>query len=87
MKTIVYEGPENENETSDYLVVEGKRLPLGLPVKVDDDVAKAAQDVEGHKVSEATGAKAKDALEAQDTAPDTNPTDDEAPAPAAGAEQ
>lgn len=50
MKNVTYEGPENELETSDYLVVEGVRLPRGHEVKVQDDVAKAAAEVEGHNV-------------------------------------
>lgn len=92
-KTIKYVGPEDELESSDYLVVGGFVLPRGKAVTVSDEVAKAAADFEGHEVKNVTGDEAKDAPAAQPTVvnpdePDENaePAKPNAAAPGAGNE-
>jgi hypothetical protein len=50
LKEATYTGPENELEPSDYLVVNGVRLPRDTPVLVDAETAKLAEEVEGHTV-------------------------------------
>lgn len=82
-KTIKYVGPKDETELSDYLVVEGFRLPKGAPVVVPESVAKEALANEDHEVVEAKGDEAKDAPDAQHTT-GVVPVDEEPEAPSAG---
>lgn len=60
MPKVTYKGASRRGETSDYLVVKGKRYDYDVEVEVSAEDAKALQDIEGHKFEVGSDAPARE---------------------------